>query len=162
MDGDLRKIFREHLPMVHWQSIETGMTGRGIPDTNGCYQGTEFWVEFKQTRHWTVGLRPEQVAWISRRARAGGRVWVAVRRRPTPSSRRQRVLVGRKDIGVPGRGAPVADELWLLYGSAAKSLVDGGLRHAGPSSVAGTYYGGPGQWPWQTILGLLTQIGRRG
>jgi hypothetical protein len=80
MDGELRTLFRVNLPKLNWQSIESGGTGRGILDSNFCFQGKEGWVEFKATGHWTIGLRPEQAAWIARRTRAGGRTFVAVRR----------------------------------------------------------------------------------
>lgn len=52
--------------------------GAGCPDTNGCWQGTEFWVECKQVsaENGSVPLRTEQVGWILRRCRAGGRVFV--------------------------------------------------------------------------------------
>ena len=34
MDGGLRALFRQHLPEVDWQSIETPMTGGGVPLTS--------------------------------------------------------------------------------------------------------------------------------
>lgn len=129
MDGNLRKIFRERLPQVHWVSIETGGTGRGIPDSNACYQGTEWWVEFKLTSGWAVNLRPEQIGWLLQRTRVGGRTFVAVRRR--------------------------VDELWLFLGSSARELKDGGLRST-PS--LGHWPGGPGSWDWNRILQLFSEI----
>lgn len=62
----------------------------GPPDVNGCYRGVEFWLELKHcdkppARDSTavfrdgVGLRPEQVVWLHRRARHGGRCWVLAR-----------------------------------------------------------------------------------
>jgi Holliday junction resolvase len=98
IDGGLSQLFQDNLPKVHWQRIETGGTGRGIPDLNGCYQGAEAWVECKRTKHWTVEVRPEQVGWIERRTRAGGRVFLAVRR--------------------------AERELWLLWPQAARRLRD--------------------------------------
>lgn len=80
-DGGLRQLFRKNLPEFDWTSIETGSTGRGIPDTNACGLGTEFWIEFKKTDGWKIGLRPEQIGWITRRARFGGKVFIAVRRK---------------------------------------------------------------------------------
>jgi hypothetical protein len=77
IDGGLRQLFRQHLPKVHWQAIETGGTGRGIPDLNGCLGGIEAWIELKGPK---TPMRPEQVAWIERRARAGGRVFIALRK----------------------------------------------------------------------------------
>ena len=133
MDGNLRGLFRDHLPQVHWQSIESGMTGRGIPDTNGCCQGQEFWIEFKENKHWVVALRPEQIGWMLQRTRAGGRVFVALRR--------------------------AVNELWLLDGAAAKDLRDLGLRRCPSSAVLGVYSGGPRAWDWGDILNHLTKKG---
>src|SRR5215213_7651185 len=81
-DGGLGKLIPDHLPQVHFQRIETGGTGRGVPDLNGCWGGTEFWIENKHTAGWCVPrdkMRAEQVGWLERRARAGGRVFLAVR-----------------------------------------------------------------------------------
>ena len=111
-DGDLRSIFRRRLPKFHWVSIETGGTGRGIPDAEYCHRGVSGWVEFKVTMAWSVDLRAEQVAWLMRRARAGGRCWVAVR---------------RQSPGGPRRGQP-ADELWLVSGDNAAALKKEGLN----------------------------------
>lgn len=80
IDGGLRPIFRRHLPLVHWQSVETGLTGRGVPDSNGCYMGSEFWVEYKKCGANKVRIDPFQVAWHERRHRAGGRTFLAVGR----------------------------------------------------------------------------------
>lgn len=129
MDGNLRSLFLKNLPQVHWQSIESGMTGRGIPDTNGCFDGQEFWIEFKETQHWSVSLRPEQIGWLMRRARAGGRVFIAVRR--------------------------AGQELWLLSGNDAIDLKENGLRGCHPNNVLATYGGGPRAWDWNDILTAL-------
>lgn len=142
LDGGLRQLFRDNLPQVHWQSVETGATGRGVPDSNGCWRGREFWVEFKQTEGFAVTLRPEQVAWLTRRARAGGRVFVAVRRRCTAGPRRAR-----------------ADELWLLAGSSAREAKVLGLRglpEEAPDAVLGSWGGGPSRWSWDEVLAVLT------
>jgi hypothetical protein len=80
-DGDLRNIFRSHLPEIHWTSIESAVTGAGIPDANGCYRGIEFWIEFKKADAIKVRIDKFQVSWHERRARAEGRTFLAVRRR---------------------------------------------------------------------------------
>lgn len=139
LDGGLRTLFRERLPQVHWQSIETGSTGRGIPDSNGCYRGCEFWVEFKQTQGYAVTLRPEQVAWIFRRARAGGKVIIAVRRQCTAGPRRSG-----------------ADELWLLDGFYAREVRQHGLRSLPQQAVLLSCAGGPASWDWSAVLRCLT------
>lgn len=131
-DGDLRAIFRRRLPQFDWQSIETGSTGRGIPDSNYCHEGREGWVEFKAAKAWAVGLRPEQCGWILRRVRHGGRVWIAVR---------------RKD-----------DELWLVFGEWATELKANGLRGLQGASEEDvwSFNGGPSKWDWYQIASLLT------
>lgn len=139
-DGNLRPIFREKLRVgFHWQSIETGGTGRGVPDSNYCCAGVEGWVEFKRTSGWDVPLRPEQVGWLVRRHMAGGRVFVAVR---------------RQHRGGPRLGDPV-DELWLLRGGSARELVSGGLRSG--VGVVGVWSGGPARWGWEAVREALVR-----
>lgn len=60
----------------HWQRVETGGTGQGIPDTNACWQGREFWLELKIVKGRRILLEPEQVGWHVRRALAGGQTWI--------------------------------------------------------------------------------------
>lgn len=57
------------------QRIETTI-GRGIPDITWCNDGTEVWIETKVGPKNHIRLRPEQYAWGSRRAVAGGVVLV--------------------------------------------------------------------------------------
>lgn len=152
IDGGLGKLFREHLAEFHWQRIETGGTGRGIPDSNYCVRSTllrtkgdgiEGWVEFKTTDGWVLGLRPEQVGWISRRVRAGGRVWVAVRRRHKGGKR---------------KGDPV-DQLWLVPGTEVVAVQASGLepyaRGDYPTGLVRLWSGGPGRWDWDEVRWLL-------
>lgn len=79
-DGGLRELFRQHLPDIHWVSIESPLTGAGIPDVNGCL-GREFWIEFKQCSANAVRIDKFQVAWNERRHRAGGLTFLAVRQK---------------------------------------------------------------------------------
>src|SRR6266550_8267427 len=88
IDGGLRALFRQHLPQFDWCSIESPITGAGIPDSNFCCKGVEGFIEFKQTKGWAVTLTPEQCGWISRRHRCGGRVLVAVRQQAPAGPRR--------------------------------------------------------------------------
>lgn len=131
-DGNLRKIFMEHLTQAHWQAIETGGTGRGVPDANSCYKGVETWVEYKKTEHWAVEVRPEQVAWIERRVRYGGRAFIAVRRIPD-------------------------NELWLLRSGAARILATRrqSLRNVPEELRCGVWPGGPARWDWPAIATIL-------
>ena len=142
IDGGLRKMFHEKMPWVDWQAVETGGTGRGIPDTNFCGPSdagpVEGWCEMKLATAWSVDLRPEQVAWIHRRWRAGGRVWVAVRRKTT---------------GGPRLGSP-ADELVLVQGGHIRALAQDGLK-LDPALIAARWAGGPRAWPWQVVWATL-------
>lgn len=137
-DGDLRAQFRDHLPAFHWQAIETGLLGRGIPDMEYCYRGAQGWVENKKTDAWAVDVRPEQVAWLLRRRRAGGRAFLAVRR----------YNVARQRVGA-------YDELWLLRGEYAIEVQEVGLR-CDPRAIIGVWRGGPRAWSWAEVQAHLT------
>lgn len=116
------------------------MTGRGVPDSNYCCEGVEGWIEFKVTAGWTVAMRPEQVGWLMRRSRAGGRCWVAVRRRCPSGPRRE-----------------PADELWLFPGVDALVLQSDGLAAFSRAlTPAQRWEGGPAKWDWGRIADLLT------
>lgn len=131
VDDGLRALFRKHLKGFHWQSVETGFTSRGVPDSNYCSAGAEGWIEFKSVRRgWSVRVRPEQVAWLLIRQRHGGRTFIAVRRRT---------------------GAE--DELWIYRGDRAKDIADLGLTAPRPLLVCG---GGPGAWGWNEVARILT------
>lgn len=134
-DGGLRPMFRERLRQHwHWQSIETAAVVGGVPDSNYCCQGIEGWCEFKATRAWSVKFRPTQPGWIYRRCRAGGRVWVPVRRWHTT-------------------GPEETDELWMVPGRCVIPLVRGGLREV--RSVSSVWGGGPRHWDWEVVGRLL-------
>lgn len=141
-DGGLKQLLPSHLIQgIHWQRIESALTGGGIPDL--CAQpqgGREFWVEAKQTKEWAVTLRPDQVGWALCRIRHGGRVLIAVRRRCDAGPRR-----------------PAADELWLLRGSFAREAKRGGLRALPPAAILGTWPGGPSRWDWSEVRRLLIE-----
>lgn len=138
VDGGLRGLFRDKLRVGwHWQSIETGGTGRGVPDSNFCVGGVEGWVEFKKTEGWTVDLRTEQIGWLLERSVRGGRCFVVIR---------------RKNQGGPRRGASV-DEVWIYRGAMARRLKLEGLRLQEGLIYHGT--GGPGEWNWVKIAEAL-------
>jgi len=102
-EAGLWKLVRANIKDADLQRLESGMTSRGIPDINGCKDGTEFWVELKYTTTKKVAIRPEQVAWLLRRSKVGGRTFVLVK---TPK------------------------ELYLYPGSLARELADDGLNVA--------------------------------
>jgi hypothetical protein len=116
-------------------SVETGITEGGIPDMNGCDAGVEFWVENKMTHGWQVDINTDQVGWLRRRSRKGGRCFVAVRRMCEKGPRRER-----------------ADELWLYRGEDAELLRDLGLRGLFP---LGSWVGGPSRWAWGEVERVL-------
>lgn len=112
IDGGLRAWLSSRIKGPHWQAIETGGTGKGIPDLYGCWEGSSVWIECKKTTGWAVNIEPEQVAWLLRHSRSGGRCYLAVRR--------------QTEAG-PRRGAAV-DEFWLFHGSEVMDVADRGLR----------------------------------
>jgi len=140
-DGGLPPLFGSALRRLGFmvQRVETGGTGRGIPDTFWARAGACGWVEFKaESSLGAVGLRPEQVAWIDRCRREGCRAHVAVRLRHG---------------GGPRKGPP-ADELWLMDGAWAREIKRGGLL-AGAPWVLGRWAGGPTSWRWDVAAELL-------
>lgn len=132
-DGNLRQIFFRSLPAWHWTAVETGATSSGVPDSEYCSpEGAQGWLEYKVSRGWAVTIRPEQVGWLKRRARQGGRCFVAVRR----------ILEGS------------VDELWLVAGGDAGILGEGGLRAVAPVLRQA---GGPSKWDFNQVAAALTR-----
>lgn len=136
-DGGLRPLFRQRLPDLHWQSIESWMTGSGTPDSNACGDGVEFWAEFKRATANAVPVNVFQVGWHERRRRAGGRTFIVVR------------LLSEAG---PRRGE-ARDDLFVFRGSDVRAVFLGGLRGA-DSLYHGE--GGPSRWSWEKVrLALL-------
>jgi hypothetical protein len=135
-DGGLRNTFRTWLPEFHFQAIESALTGGGIPDLNGCYDGAEFWVETKWTQGFVVEVRTKQAVWIKRRVLAGGRAFIAVRRVARPG---------------PRRGGAV-DDLFLYHGRDVDRVARDGLD----AKPLGCWGGGPARWDWPLIARTLT------
>jgi hypothetical protein len=134
-DGGLRAEFRKRFAGWQWTSIET-FTVPGVPDSEFITpDGIQGWVEFKRTDAWKVTFEPFQPAWIDRRARYGGRVWVAVRRKTT----------AKKHAG--------ADQLWMVPGRDVLRLSHEGLRTFGFAYQTETQ--GPASWDWAWVEGLL-------
>jgi hypothetical protein len=80
-EKNLWLLLRNNLSQIHLQRIETGMTGAGVPDVNGCGWGKEFWIELKEIHSGNqLTLRPMQVSWIAKRAMNGGQVFVMARK----------------------------------------------------------------------------------
>jgi hypothetical protein len=132
IDGGLRSIFRQQLPHFHWVTIESGATDQGIPDSEFCHNGQTGWVEYKKTNGWVVPLNPSQVGWHMRRARSGGRSFIAVRKKK---------------------------ELWLFAGASARDLKLNGFRDEKilEQTMHGMWMGGPANWNWHQIETILTR-----
>lgn len=128
IDGGLRKLFHKNLP-GHWQAIETGGVGTGIPDSNFCIDGREGWIEFKKADHWRAKISPHQVAWIERRHRNGGRVFIAVRR--------------------------ARDELWLFRAMAGRRLLERRVDDVERSLLLGCWREGVANWSWEKVKEIL-------
>lgn len=137
-DGGLRALMQTHLPEIHWQAIETWSTGQGVPDANGCLDGKEFWLENKRTFGWKVDLSAQQIAWLERRARAGGRVFVAVR---------------RMSAAGPRKGG-ASDALYIFRGTDARTLAREGLQSATLMPLCSSF-GGPKSWDWAEVKRIL-------
>jgi hypothetical protein len=135
IDGSLSTHFQSHIPEAHWQRVETGTTGAGVADLNGCWRGCEVWIELKLTAEWAVNISPFQVSWAERRIRYGGRVFVAVRRNHLATKRTE-----------------PADELYLFNGLEARNLMDSGLRGA---VALGMWPGGPAAWDWSAVRKII-------
>lgn len=140
IDDGLRKLFHTNLRRFHWQAIESGLTGGGIPDSNFCINGIEGWVEHKATSGNKIKFDKEgfQVAWHLRRYRSGGRTFIAIRQRHD---------------GGPRLGAAI-DRLWLYQGWRAKELFVLGLCTIRP---IGTWDGGPTRWNWEQVAKALQE-----
>ena len=80
-EKNLWALVRDNLLGFHLQRIETGLTGSGVPDVNGCKKGQEFWIELKEIHSGnSLTLRPMQVSWLAKRAMHGGQVFVLARK----------------------------------------------------------------------------------
>ena len=98
-EKNLWLLIRENLKQIHLQRIETGMTGAGVPDVNGCAKGKEFWVELKEIHSGNkLTLRPMQISWLAKRASHGGQVFVMARKNDEIKLYHIDSLTGIKDL----------------------------------------------------------------
>jgi hypothetical protein len=81
-ESALWALIKRNLTDVHWARIES-WSKQGIADVNGCHLGREFWMELKVTNAIKIKFKDYQPPWILKRARAGGIIWVCVRRKDT-------------------------------------------------------------------------------
>lgn len=140
-DGGLRQVFTKHVRDAHWQAIESWSTGQGVPDANYCLEAADGWIENKQSSWWALShpLSPEQVAWGERRARAGGRYLLAVRRHYDGSVRR----------------GPAVDELYLFGASSLRLIAPtNSIKGVTPLHLS---TGGPARWNWAHVRALMKE-----
>lgn len=136
-DGGLRQLEMKYITGAHFQSIETWSTGQGVPDVNVCIDGIESWIENKKTTASAVDISSQQIAWIERRIRNGGRVFIAVR------------LLAHAG---PRKGL-ARDELQVFAGSDVRALALRGLAASVPIFRS---IGGPAKWDWKRFREVLT------
>lgn len=118
--------------MVHFQPIEIGGTGHGVPDVNFCYQGIEGWIEMKKDQKGRMDIRPEQIGWIIERLRHKGLVRIAVR------------LVTLD-----------ADVLVIFDGSVVEKLETKSIEKNLAFAID-FWEGGPKLWKWGEVLDAIT------
>ena len=137
IDGGLRAMFRKQISDAMWTSIESGFTSQGIPDAEYCFEGGRSgWVEFKKTdsaRGKVPHMRPEQIAWLERRRRLGGRAFVALR-------------VTTKAV----------DSLYLIEGLSARFLKTDGIIGIAEHKIFFAGDGGSAKWDWDLIRSALS------
>lgn len=139
-DGGLTKLFVSKLGTFgHFQTVETGGTGQGVPDLNYNIGGFEGWIEMKTTGTNRIpSLEAHQVAWAERRGRAGGKVFLAVR---------------KKHDGGARLGAPI-DHLVLFNAvNSSRIILEHGMNMATPLYVSPA--NGPKSWDWDAVRKIL-------
>ena len=123
--AEARKVHREKL---HMTRVENAVSA-GMTDVEGCYDGTQFWMELKcEARPKNADTRikprfqPAQVPWIERRVRAGGQAFVLLQVGQGALS--SRYLVPGNEIATLARGMTEA-ELDAASAIPPKSLAAG-------------------------------------
>jgi hypothetical protein len=133
IDGGLRSLFHANIKKCIWTAIETGETSRGVADSNFLFKnGCEGWLEYKQTTTNKIKRStswPFQIGWHLRRARYGGRTFIAVRQG--------------------------GDNLWIIPGAATRDLDEKGLLYLPMKYRVACYHGGPRNWDWDHVANFL-------
>jgi len=115
-EKNLWLLLRENIKEIHWQRIETGMTGAGVPDVNGCAKGKEFWVELKEIHSGNaLTLRPMQISWLAKRASHGGQVFVMARKQDEIKLYHIESLTGIQDLVKTGYKSKALLTLTIPY-----------------------------------------------
>jgi len=122
---------------IAWTTIETGRAQAGVPDTNYLTRdGVEGWVECKATAANMVKFESEQIGWLHRRARYGGRAFVAVRKQHA----------GGRRLGLS------CDELHVVHCKWIMEFAAHGLAHRRVIHVGSD---GPARWDWEQLRHIL-------
>ena len=115
-EKNLWLLLRTNLTQIHLQRIETGMTGAGVPDVNGCGKGKEFWIELKEIHSGNkLTLRPMQISWLAKRASHGGQVFVMARKNGEIKLYHIDSLTGIKDLVKGGYSSDALLTLTMPY-----------------------------------------------
>jgi len=137
MDGNLRTLFKRHLPHVFWQSLETGGTARGVPDTYFMYKGISGFIEMKKIDKNFINIDAFQIGWHEKFSRAGGKSYVAVRFKRERTARKR-----------------AADTLLIFHGADIRKLQKLGAANFAHRALLVTS-GGPGRWKWNKVAERL-------
>ena len=98
-ESQLWTLIKQHIPKdAHVQRIETGLTGKGVPDLNYCQKGKEIWIELKSIEGNKSQLSPFQIAWLYNRTKAGGNCYVLIRKKKEIRLFQEKTLDGYKDL----------------------------------------------------------------
>ena len=98
-ESQLWTLVKENLPKdAHVQRIETGLTGKGVPDLNYCQKGREIWIELKSIEGNKSQLSSFQIAWLYNRTKAGGKCFVLIRKKKEIRLFRPRTLEQYKEL----------------------------------------------------------------
>lgn len=160
IDGGLRRLFHKKLSCAIWQAIETGCVGGGVPDSCYMFYGNiGGWVEYKRTKAFAIKFQPEQVGWIDRYTRYGGRIWIAIRQMrdegPRTTAQDNLFLVRGNNVKMLNReglkGLISQDQMKVLE-KPNQTII---WRNIDGSTMAQVWSGGPRFWKWEDIEKLL-------
>ena len=74
-ESKLSRLIQKNCNQIHFTRIES-KTINGIPDFNGCMNGTGFWMELKSDKVKYPKLSKWQISWINKHLHFGGIVLI--------------------------------------------------------------------------------------
>jgi hypothetical protein len=113
---------KKHITKPHLIRVESN-TINGIPDINGCWSSKEFWIELKSDMVGYPKLSKWQIAWINKRIKHGGIVFICNETlserslklyRPLSAITDPRLLKPRASFSFPVQWPMVQRTLWGL------------------------------------------------